>query len=212
MLTPFSDLAVVAFVDPAGGKRQTQAIRGTRARSAIVVLAQDPQERIFVLDAWADRCSTEALIERIFETDATWHPQTFGIEADGQQSLFADSVSLAARWQGRSLPVAAVKHSTVVDKDWRIRTALQPVIADGRLFIPDTPAFADLRAEVRTFPMGRLKDLVDALASAIQLAPRRALPRERDAEVDDLARYLRESGVAPHLIRQRVASLLGTAA
>ena len=49
-----------AYVDPASGKKQ-QELKKVRARSAIVVVAADWIGRIFVLDAWAKRCSTAAM-------------------------------------------------------------------------------------------------------------------------------------------------------
>lgn len=190
----------IAFVDPASGKKDV--IKSTRARSAIVCIGVDDCQRVLVLDAWAERCSTERLIERIFAFDDQWRPQTFGIESSAQQSLFADAVLLHSRWQGRSLPVQPVRQPTGIDKDWRIRTAIQPVLADGRLFLQ--AAHHELRAEIAAFPMGRLKDMVDALASAIALAPPVPMRRERDAEVEALAAYLRETGAPPSYIAQRV--------
>ena len=65
--------------------------KGRTARSAIVTVARDPLGRVFVLDAWAAKCPTSQLIERIFAVYAQWMPAVFGIEANAMQisSFFA---------------------------------------------------------------------------------------------------------------------------
>jgi len=190
----------VAFCDPSGGKTE---LKRTRARSAIVVIGQDALSRVFVLEAWADRCPTDTLINRIFSTQRQWTARTFGIEANAMQSLFADAVTREARATGVRLPVQPVQQPTRIDKDVRIRLALQPVIASGRLLV--RADMRDLLAEIESFPSGQTKDLVDALASALVLLPRRTLQRQHDDEVSRLASYLRERGARPADIERRVA-------
>jgi hypothetical protein len=191
-----------AFLDPASGKTQ---IKRTRARSAIIVIAADPMNRIFVLYAWADRVSTDRIIKQVLQVQEAYAPRLFGCEANAQQSLFADALKLKARDMQRRLPLVPVMQPTKLDKDFRIRAALQSVIADGRLFMQ--AGQHELRDELLTFPMSPTKDLVDALASAVTMAPTRRTGRQRSSERDALARYLRESGVAASLIERRLAEV-----
>lgn len=191
----------VAFCDPASGKTE---LKRTRARSAIIVIGQDALARVFVLEAWADRCPTDTLINRIFSTQRAWSVRTFGIEANAMQSLFADAVTREARVTGVRLPVTPVQQPTRIDKDVRIRLALQPAIATGRLVV--RADMKDLLTEIEAFPSGQTKDLVDALASALTLMPRRTLQRQQDEELDRLAAYLRERGAAPAVIAERLGS------
>lgn len=203
---PVDDLQTrIAFCDPASGKKL--ALKRVRARSAIIVIAQDPLSRLFVLHAWAERCSTDKLTNRILDVNERYKPKVFGIEANAMQALYGDMVSREARFRSKRLPLSPVEQPTKIDKDWRIRMALQPVIADGRLFIQ--PDQHELRAELTTFPMSMTKDLIDALASAVTLMPQRAIARETKDEVDKLAAYLRASGAPPRYIEQRVGELLG---
>ena len=58
--------------------------------------------------------------------------------------------------------------------------------------------------------MAPLVDLVDALASACAMIPPKPKPPAESAdEAAELAEYLRNQGVSPHLIRARMAEVRG---
>ncbi len=193
------------FCDPASSKTK---IKGTRARSAIILLAVDDLSRIFVLFAWADRIATNKLRDKIIEVVDQFKPRRFGIEANAMQSLFADLVrDAASALKGQRLPLTEVTQSTKVDKDFRIRTSLQPIIADGRLFLQ--PDQYELKEELKGFPMTFKKDLVDALASAITLIPKRRKKQLQKRSTDALAEYLRDSGAPPWYIEKRIREEAG---
>lgn len=185
------DLAVFAYLDPAGGKRGL--IKSVRARSAIVVIGVDCVDRIFVLRTWADRAPTEKIIEQVFKLQEQYHPKIFGIEASAQQSLFAGALSYIGRSTGRTAPLYPVNQPTKITKEFRIRTILQPIIAHGRLFIKED--MHELRSELQTFPVGITMDLVDALATACSLSPRRTGRAQVEQEQDDLQHYLADAGL-----------------
>ena len=203
-------LILYGFCDPAASprKRQEAQLKRTRARSAVIIIGADALRRIFVLHAWADRCQSSVLTQKIIETAAAWPIRSFGIEANAMQSLYAESVQRDARLAGHALPLTPVLQPTGVDKDWRIRSTLQPVIAAGRLFL--LPGHDELRAEITSFPSGSTKDLVDALASAVALVPPATARRDADDEAAALARYLRNSGAPPHYIEERMFALRAT--
>lgn len=188
-----------AFLDPASSKKDGE-LKQVKARSAIIVVAYDWLGRIFVLDAWAKRCSIDELIEKMYRTHETWNLRVMGVEANAMQELFAESIMRDARLRGRKLPLRPIHQPTRLEKEWRIRAVLQPVIANGRLFI--RPDMTDLRTEIGAFPLSPIKDLVDALASAIKLIPPRATRREQDAEIDQLAEYLRKTGAPAAVIEE----------
>lgn len=177
----------VAFIDPASGKT---ALKRTASRSADIVVAQDAQRRIFVLHAWAGRIPTTSHTDRIFKLVADFTPRVVGIDASAMQSLYADALMREARQRGLRFPLLPVKMTT--DKDARIRAVLQPVIAEGRLFVQQ--AQRDLWQELEAFPSGLTCDLVDALASAIALLPARPDRQQRSDEKGRWVDYLRASG------------------
>lgn len=208
-VTPVKDLiAIVGFVDPSGGKTRAQALKKTRARSAIVVVGMDALERVFVLHAWAQRCSTTALLTEIFRVAELLKPRPFAIEANAMQSLFVDCAAYIAKTFGRkTLNITPYHQPSGIEKDFRNRTAIQPVLAQGRLFLREDQR--ELRSELLVHPRSPVKDLVDALGSCCALLPRVAGARgSRNAEADGLAAYLRETGVSPHEIERRVQDLL----
>ena len=201
-----SGLNRYAFLDPASGR---QTIKRTRARSAIVVIGVDSLNRIFVLETWAERAATTKIIEQVLVLNNRWQPKLFGCESNAQQSLFADVLNDTGKRQviggGRKLPLTAVFQPTKVDKDFRIRSAIQPVIADGRLFVP--ARLTEMRLEIQAFPMGGTKDLIDALASAIGLVPFRPVKQMRDDEAKALSAYLRKCGTPAWAIEQKLREM-----
>ena len=115
------------FLDPASSKKDGE-LKNVKARSAIVVVAPDWLGRVFVLDAWAKRCSTDELIERMYKTHEIWNLRILGGEANAMQELFQEAVQRDARLRGRSLPLRPVHQPTRLEKNWRIRTILQPIM------------------------------------------------------------------------------------
>lgn len=196
----------VAFIDSASGKKASGARRGL-ARSADVVVATDALSRIYVLHAWADRISTTDHTDRIFKLVEDFHPRVVGIDASAMQSLFADALNREARHRARRLPLMPIAMPTNVDKDVRIRTALQPIAAAGRLFfmsgeIPRQWLHRDLAAEYEAFPGGATKDICDALAEATKLL--RRVGAAQQATTDGRARlaWLKESGAPAFYIEE----------
>lgn len=187
------------FVDLASSKKDGE-LKRIKARSAIVVVASDWLGRIFVLDAWAKRTSTDDLIERMYATQDKWKLRVLGGEANAMQELFQEAVMRDARLRGKSLPLRPVHQPTRIEKDWRIRTILQPIIGNGRLFIPES--MTELRTEIASFPLSPMKDLIDAMASAIKLIPPRRTTPERDAEIDTVVDYLRKTGAPASYIEE----------
>jgi len=187
------------FLDPASSKKDGE-LKRIKARSALVVVAPDWLGRIFVLDAWCGRTSTDDLIERMYKTHEIWKLRVLGGEANAMQELFQEAVLRDARLRGRSLPLRPVHQPTRLEKDWRIRTILQPIIANGRLFL--RPDMTELRTEIASFPLSPFKDTVDALASAVKMIPRRGTRKEQDAEKQQLMEYLRKSGAPSSYIEE----------
>lgn len=193
------------FLDPAGGKKET--IRRVRARSALVVCGVDRLSRVFILHTWAKRAGTNEIVENFVSAVEKWRPKVAGVEEVGQQPLLYDPIITEAVQRSVEVPLAGQRPSTRVDKDFRIRSILQPVVGQGRLFLAEDQH--ELRAELESFPMSSQKDLVDALAGCVYLIPP---PRENVAdntEAEELARYLREQGTPASEIEQRVKEVAG---
>lgn len=175
---------IVAFLDPAGGRSKNTQASKRNAQSAYAVVGRGGRGETFCLESWGGRCPTEELVEKVFDVNARWKPRQFGVEANAMQSLFGDSLAIIAKSRGVRLPLVEVYQPTRVDKDFRIRTTLQPLLAEGSLFV--SPDQVELLGEMRAFPTGRLKDMVDALASACAMLP---LVKQHDPVGDEERAY-----------------------
>lgn len=205
MQLELNDLVRYAFCDP-GGSHKTVKNKGLLARSAIMVIGVDPLlNRIFTLDAWAERTTTDKLIEMVIAKYDQWKPKTFGIEANAMQVHLGNAINREAHMRKLKTVVTPVNQSTKVDKEWRIESVLSPIISTGRLFVMDSQV--ELIAEIRGFPTAQTKDLVDALASAISLVPLRSVKRVKREEEDALARYLRNTGAPVEYINEQIAAV-----
>jgi predicted phage terminase large subunit-like protein len=193
------------FVDPAGKPKPGEHLKKTRSRQAIVVIHSDWLGRIFVRDAWAGRLSASRFTERIISTYFKYKPRLCGIEANAMQELYADMVIDKAREQFSTVAMYPIYQSTKVEKKWRIRTVLEPVINAGRLFL--LGSMPELETEIRNFPTGDHMDIIDALASAVSLVPKRTAKQQTNDEMKEILHYLRETGASPHQIEQRKREL-----
>ena len=193
------------FVDPAGKPKPGERLKKSRSRQAIIVLNADWLNRIFVHVAWAGRLPTSRFTDKIISTYQRHRPRICGIEANAMQELYADMVIDKAREKLDQVSIYPVYQPTKVEKTWRIRSVLEPVINEGRLFLLDD--MQDLEAEIRGFPTAEYKDLVDALASAIKLVPRRGKQKQENMEISEQLRYLRETGAPAHYIERRKLEL-----
>lgn len=123
------------------------------------------------------------------------------------QSLFADLVHAEAKrrlgaHKNKFLPI---DQPTKIDKHFRIRTTLEPVIGEGRLFVPSH--MTELIADLKGFPTIQHIDRIDCLASAVALVPQRPLPQRRTEETEALASYLRNTGAPSWYIVKRIKEL-----
>lgn len=196
---------VVAFADPSGSKTEVKKVQ---ARSAIAVLAGDAYDRVYVLEAWCARTSTDAFVAKMFEINERWHPRVFGVEANAMQSLFVDMLRRETRLRSARVPFVDVRQPTRVEKPFRNRSALQGIVNEGRLLMLKG-AQIEARNELETHPMCPQFDIVDSIASASGLLRRTSKEEAVSHEALDLARYLRKSGAPPQYIEQKLAGLRG---
>jgi hypothetical protein len=191
-----------AFVDPAASK---SPLKKQRAQAAIVVVAQAEHAgriHVFTRYSWARQCHTDELSDKIFDVNAQFASPLFGAEANAMQILYGESLQREARQRGVKLKLVPVYQPPMQKKEWRIRAALQTLIAEGRLFL--RPKDEELKQQLLRFPQALRVDLVDALASAVTLLPVRPLPAQRADARAGLAQYLRASGVPPAEITRRL--------
>jgi len=195
-------LEIYAFADLAAGKEARSKKR--TARQVIAVGARDWLDRWFFIYIWAGRETASDFKKRILDVQEMHRPRIFGLEANGMQVLYGALVREESKLRsGGRVKMIPVYQPTNVDKDFRIRTGLEPLIAQGRLFI--LPELTDAWIELRGFPTAQTKDIVDAMETCVRLAPKRPRKVAREAEREQYAEYLRGTRLAPHLIEKKLA-------
>lgn len=194
------------FADLAAGKPAGQQLKRVRARQAIVGVAPyylKSRRLLFTLYAWAGRIPTQEFKVKILQIAQDWRPTKFGIEANAMQSLFADTVIHEAKEKRVKVALVPIEQPTKIDKNWRIRTTMQPEIAFNNLFLQHS--HTELVTEIIGFPIGSTVDLFDALASIVyHLLPKKATVRQVNDEKEALAEYMRLAGKAPWEISRRL--------
>lgn len=159
-------LGAVAYLDPAASKKRQDL---AKSASAIAVVGWDHLARYYALEMWQKRCATNELIEKVFEIQTRWKPSSFGVEANGMQSVFGEMVQREAASRGIYLPLRKHFQDTTISKEFRVETRLSPLIQDGRFFVLGTQH--ELRTGLMEARKGHVPDLVDALASAVEIVP-----------------------------------------
>lgn len=197
----FRGLYVVSFCDPAPGTTQQIKVSGL-SRAAVVTIGQDEEERVFILEAIIRRLPVDRLIETIFATQAKWKPVKFGIDATGPQRLFYEMMLREGGMRGIRIHWQPV--TLHADKTFSIESTLQPVIAAGRLFRPPEAEVIALKDEFEQFPAGEKRDGLDALSCAVRLLPHRMPEAMRQMSRHQLERYLKNTGMAPEQINERL--------
>lgn len=155
-------LHVYAQVDPAITEDKR---RSDTSRNAITVEGIDKDDRIFLLDVFAERCSPIDLINQMFKMHDQWSPIRWGVEAVAYQKAIRPFVEERMRREGKFLYVEDYVPGKTA-KEARIR-GLQPYFFDRKVFVRH--GMTDFLKEYMQFPVGSTRDILDALAYGPQM-------------------------------------------
>jgi hypothetical protein len=145
--------------------------------AAFQIVGLGPKDEVFVLHGWSGRVSPSVFVDKIFEASRRWRVRLAGIEKAGQQSTHH---YLEKKMEGSSFYVRVVPLTPKNrDKEYRIRTALEPTIRSGKLYV--LPGHSALREQIATFPDCTVIDELDALAYYPEVSRR---PEAVDRQVD----------------------------
>jgi len=150
-------------LDPAFGEKAENDY------SAMICVGVDPKNSWYILDIWRDKVNPKALIDKILEWDYIHKPHTFAIESTAFQRVIQYYLQDEMRKQRHNIPIKELTHTTRSKED-RIR-ALGPFYGRGTVFHNrHQPLNMYLDDELRRFPRGKNDDLIDALASIVEVA------------------------------------------
>lgn len=168
-------------------------------RSAIVVLGSDYDTgKRLILEAKAQKIEPRDLVFDIIEMARRWRVSVIYIEAVAQQAGFIQFVQSELQAKNVRIALETVKPGAR-NKDLRIES-ISSYFKDGKLYV--NYAQNDLLEEYRKFRPGTkyYRDLLDALAYAVEKAPRIATQSghysdARQSKQQELDSYYRRRGV-----------------
>jgi predicted phage terminase large subunit-like protein len=147
-----------------------------------VVVGLDAEGRMYLLDLWRRRASSDQWVEAFCDLVAEWRP--IGWAEEQGQIKSGVGPFLDKRMRERKVYVARERFGTRGDKAVRAQSIRGRMALEG-LYVPAAaPWLADFRTELLSFPAGRHDDQVDALGLVGQLldrmlTPQRSRPHDR---------------------------------
>lgn len=139
--------------------------------SAMTCIGVDHNNDWYILDIWRDKVQPKRLIDQIFYWNEKWKPTSVGIETVAFQKALQYFLYDEMKKRNRNIPLMELKN-TDRSKDERIR-GLQPRYEMGSIFHPQkssVPDVENLEDELRRFPKNSHDDIIDSLASQLELA------------------------------------------
>jgi hypothetical protein len=158
-------MAVFIGVDPAF--RETERSDNT----ALVPIAYDAaSHKTYVLPAIVAKLDMAKKVDEILAMYARWNATRIGVETDGQQSAFKDSLDDKAKTQGITLPSEGVSQPRGISKRERIQSRLFRSVADGTLvFLREDTSHITIRDELLHLWTTAHDDGADALEIACRM-------------------------------------------
>lgn len=143
------DLRIIAFLDPALGKKPTGARGSDPDYAALVVCAQDLSGYIYVLDAWLRKDPPSAQVLTAFDKHAQWGFESLFLETVGFQDLMRQP--FAEEQKARpGQPMRIIGVGQHANKHARIST-LEPYFSNRWLLFNERMD-AEFLGQIRLFP------------------------------------------------------------
>ncbi len=155
-------LEKLIVVDPITAKKTTST---SHDRGVVLCAGWDKRRNIYILDyKLYSRAKESELFDGVFGLSEKWGTKKVLWESVAYQAQGAINLEEKSAQYGRSLQVIQVRPGHR-DKDVRIRTMI-PHFERGQLYIRYW--MDELISEIMRFPYGRTKDIVDAMAYALE--------------------------------------------
>lgn len=157
------DLAIFTTVDPAGDPEES---KGDPDYNVVLTAGKNMSTGDgYVLKYDRVKCSPGELVNIIFRHVAEFSPIKVGLETVQYQKSIKYWLQERMRKQNSFFVIESLTHSKR-SKNARI-LGLQPLFANGVIFVK--PHMKDLVTELLSFPRGANDDIIDALASQLEL-------------------------------------------
>ena len=158
------DCDVIQVSDPAATEKGMSA---KTSKSAHIILATAPDEKRFVIRGHADYVPPSTIFDWFFDGYANFknYLRLSGMEMQGPFKIFGPLFREEQERRRTWISFRPIKTSG--DKDARIRSFLEPLLRRHLLYV--VGSFKDeVSSELKVFPDGPKKDILDALAMGVQ--------------------------------------------
>jgi hypothetical protein len=179
------------FIDPGGFAEMKVITRGSR--NALLVAGQpETSVRKFVFEAWAGRLKEpQEFLDRLFGFHDKWKCRMWRIETIAAQKYIYKDIIEERRRKNKALPLMELDPDVGKDaKDARITALIDP-ISRGEYFLHKS--MKDLISEVKSYPGGMTKDLVDMLSCYAKTYGKRREQEKR--EIPPPRMVVRDEGI-----------------
>lgn len=137
--------------------------------TAIVIAGMDHMRQLYVRHILREKMPYSQIIESMFELYGRFKPNTIQLEVLGTQKSIMHELNNQQKIKGTWLPIQEIR-TRPVSKIERIR-GLAPFYENHRIFhIKECPQLEELEYELATFPSSKHDDIVDALATILEVA------------------------------------------
>lgn len=183
-----SECDLVCAIDPAGVER---FVSMKTSRSVVCVLARSLDDRYFLVDVKAGYVPTTTWFDWMFD-NMEQYPTIRGTFIEQQAGFKALTSLIRAEEARRQKWIHHIPVNALGDKAVTIRNILQPILERGVLYI-NKKHYTMVAEELRTFPSGTKRDILDALKIAVKMSIRPD-SFEEDREVYTVQRNLQAIG------------------
>lgn len=145
-----------------------------RCRHAINVVGLSSDGDFYLIDTWAQAASYDTFYAKIYELCDKWKLRKVGVEGYAAQKYIIHHIDYVNKTQGKYVKVIPLEGEIdtgdgelTKKKEFRIRNVLSPIFESHKFWAQRRQQ--DFYGEFTTFPKGRYKDVLDALAYAPQM-------------------------------------------
>lgn len=151
--------------------------------AAFVLAGLDAEQNLYVRQIYRNKMNYAGIISLMFDWNQRYTPRRMALETIATQSNISYMLNSEQKQRGVWLPVKEIKSRENTKED-RIR-ALAPYYEFGRVFhVEECNQLDDLEYELTHFPKGENDDIIDALATILDIAtpPSRKSTNGRERE------------------------------
>ena len=178
--TPPKDLICYTTVDPAGDPADS---KGKPDFNVVLTCGKCFRTgRVYVLEYKRERCSPGRLLDMLFDQVVKWNPVKVGLETTQYQKSLKYWIKEKSLKENVFFEVQSLTH-TKRSKFERIK-GLQPVFSNGMILIKSHMTV--LLNEMLAFPLGEFDDVLDDLASQLELWGLSDASKTREIQQNDV--------------------------